>query len=117
MDIFTWIGPRDLRQAEQWAARHHAWAAELCQSDTGRPFLHVRERDDARLPVGVVMREAAGFVALDAAGRKLAEGKLLPVLEALARAHDDGSIRALVAAESEMAAAARRGADRASATR
>lgn len=116
MDIFTWIGPRDLRQAEQWAARNHAWAAELCQADTGRLFLHLRERDDARVSVGVVMREAQGFVALDAGGRKVAEGKLLPTLEALAREHRDGSIRALVAG-SEMAAAAKARGGRASATR
>jgi len=94
MDIFTWIGPRDVRTAEQWASRRHAWAAEAHQADTGRIFLRLREREDARATIGLVIRDANGFVALDAEGRRVAEGKLTHVLEALARERRDGSIRA-----------------------
>lgn len=93
MDIFTWIGPRDVRQAEQWAQRQHAWAAEAHQADTGRIWLRLREREDARATIGIVLRDANGFVALDAEGRKVAEGKLTQVLDALARECRDGSIR------------------------
>lgn len=100
MSIFMWIGPRDLRQASDWAERRHGWAADVHRADTGRPWLRLSDREDARTTIGLVIREATGFVALDAEGRRVAAGgKLLDVLEALAMARPDGKIRAALAAE------------------
>ncbi|MBY0335293.1 MAG: hypothetical protein K2X11_01685 [Acetobacteraceae bacterium] len=100
MSIFMWIGPRDLRLASEWAERRHGWAAEVHRADTGRPWLRLSDREDPRITIGLVIREAAGFAALDAEGQRVAAGgKLLDVLESLAMARADGAIRAALAAQ------------------
>jgi hypothetical protein len=100
MSIFMWIGPRDLRLASDWAERRHGWSAEVHRADTGRPWMRLSDREDSRVTIGLVIREAKGFVALDSRGEKVGEGaKLIEVLEALAMARTDGAIRAAMAAE------------------